>query len=195
MKMKLMFVLSIAFALFTSASAQNNRMVTNEDLEKYRQKRLAAERDYRENYEKMGFPSPEELERQIEQSRAERSRLSARLEAEKLQRDQLNLERERAEAQSRNLQYQTPLNQTYQNDYFSNAVYPNFNYGGFLTFPNFGGAYYNRGNRGGFYGNFGNNRRGNFNNQPRLEYRNNLPVIVPPAPQRIFAPSGGGRRN
>ncbi len=191
MKMRLMFVLLLSFTAIASVAAQNNRTVTNEDLEKYRQKRLAAERDYRENYERMGFPSPEELQRQIEQSRVERSRLAARLEAEKIQRDQLNLETERAEAEARraNLQYQTPNYQTYQSDYFSNFGYPSIGYGGFLTFPNFGG-YYNRGYRGGNYDSY---RRGNFNNQPRVEYRNNIPVIVPPTPRRILSP--GGRRN
>ena len=37
------------------------RTITNADLEKYKQKRLAAEKELRENYRELGFPSPEEL--------------------------------------------------------------------------------------------------------------------------------------
>ena len=40
------------------------RTVTNSTLQKFQEKRLAAERDYRDNYARMGFPSPEELDRQ-----------------------------------------------------------------------------------------------------------------------------------
>lgn len=188
MKSKILFLIGLIFISANAVAAQN-RVVTNEDLEKYRQKRLAAEKDLRENYERLGFPSPEELRKQIEQSNAERSALSARLRAENLEREQFELERQRAEAEarSRNAQYQTPNYNNYQNGNFSNYGYSNFGYGGFLSFPNYGGGFYNnRGsNRGGFYND---NRRGNFGGQPRVEYRNNLPVIVPPVPPRIRAP-------
>ena len=53
------FVLSAAFAV----GAQTKK-VTNADLEKYRTERLKAEKDLRENYAKLGFPSPEELAKQ-----------------------------------------------------------------------------------------------------------------------------------
>lgn len=193
MKNRLWFILILVFATAFSAAAQN-RTVTNADLEKFRQKRLATERDLRENYERLGFPSPEELERQIEQSRTERSELAARLRAETLEREQLNLERRRAEidAQIRSSQqYQTPNYQSNGGDYFYNAPsgfysFPNFNYG----FPN--GGYYRGGqfNRGGFR----NSYRRNYGIAPRIEYRNNIPVQVSAPPRRILAP-GGGRRN
>lgn len=193
MKKRILAFIGLILISANTAAAQK-RTVTNEDLEKYRQKRVAAEKDLRENYERLGFPSPEEMQKQIERDNAERSALSARLEAENARREQLNLERQNAEneARNRNFQYQNQNNQNYQGDYFSNFGYSNFGYGGFLSFPNYGGYY----NRGGFYNNQ-NNRRGNFNNQPRVEYRNNLPVIVPPAPRRILAPrqGDGGRRN
>ena len=79
------------FPVFTQT-----KIVTNADLEKFRQKRLQAEKEYRENYARLGFPSPEELDRQIEKSRVEREELAARLTAERLQREQQ--EAERAEA-------------------------------------------------------------------------------------------------
>ena len=180
MKKRLLFILVFSFISVVSASAQT-RTVTNEDLEKFRQKRLAAERDLRENYERLGFPSPEELEKQIEQSRRERSELAARLRAENLEREQLDLERQRSEAEirSRNYQIQNQIYQPrYEDDYFYN--YPQ---NGFFSFPNFGFRN-NRFNRGNF--------RRNNGNQTRIEYRNNLPVIIKqPQPIRVL----GGRRN
>lgn len=79
MKKQIALFLGLIFSVSGAAFAQTPT-VTNADLEKFRQKRIKAEREYRENYEKMGFPSPEELEAQIEQSRIERAELSARLE-------------------------------------------------------------------------------------------------------------------
>lgn len=181
------FILALSFITAVSAVAQT-RTVTNSDLEKFRQERLAAEKDLRDNYEKLGFPSPEELEKQIERSRVERAELSARLQADNLERERINLERQIAENEARNNYYQSqPRNYSqYENDYFSGyAPY------GFLSFQNSGfpNRRFNRFNRGGSGGNFG--------NQPRIEYRNNLPVIVQPPPRRILAPrqANGGRRN
>ncbi|MDQ2745734.1 MAG: hypothetical protein M3T96_00530 [Acidobacteriota bacterium] len=189
MRNRILVLIGMLFMAANLGMAQK-RAITNEDLEKYRQKRLAAEKDLRENYERLGFPSPEELQKQLDRSSAERSKLSARLEAENLRRAQMDLERQRAETEvnSRVQQYQVENNQGFQNGYFSKSGYSNYGYGGFLSFPNYGSGVYNRGNRGGFYDNFGNNRRGNFNNQPHIEYRNNLPVIVQPPPRRIAAP-------
>lgn len=53
--------------------------VTNADLEKYREKRLAAERELRENYEELGFPSPEELLDMESRSRRERAKIVSEL--------------------------------------------------------------------------------------------------------------------
>ena len=66
----------IAAAAVSAAAQSSGKVVTNADLEKYKQKRLAAEKDYRENYARMGFPSPEELAEQIEKSRQELERTS-----------------------------------------------------------------------------------------------------------------------
>lgn len=193
MKFRLLFILIFSFTAVLSASAQS-RTVTNDDLEKFRQKRLAAEKDLRENYEKMGFPSPAELEKQIEQSRVERGELSARLRAENVERERLDLERQIAEseANSRNRQSQSENSPRYDNDDY----YSNYGLNGFYGFPGYGNQN-NRYNRGGFRGNYNGGYRGNYGNQPRVEYRNNLPVIVRPTPPRIFAPrrTTGGRRN
>ena len=97
-------VLSVVLTLVIAGAAQvsntrASRTVTNTDLDRFKQKRLAAEREYRENYAQMGFPSPEELDRQNEQSRAEREELSAKLREERLERERISAERARAEAE------------------------------------------------------------------------------------------------
>lgn len=84
MKRRLLFILCFMFGLGGFVFAQT-RTVTNADLEKFRQKRVEAERDYRENYAKKGFPSPEELDRQIEADRVKRAELAGRLEAERIE--------------------------------------------------------------------------------------------------------------
>jgi hypothetical protein len=188
MKKRFSFVLILSFLAVVSASAQT-RTVTNNDLEKYRQKRVAAERDLRENYERLGFPSPAELERQIEQNRIERSELAARLRSETLERERLNLERWRAEtdAQSRNVQIQIHNNLPRGDNGFVGYA-PN----GFFNYPYFGFPKYRYNNYG-----FGRGYRRGYGNEPRIEYRNNLPVLVQPPPRIILAPriNFGGRRN
>lgn len=90
MKKRLLFILCLIFIAVGFVSAQTARKtVTNADLEKFRQKRLANERSYRENYERLGFPSPEELEARNEQDCKELSKLSARIERENLQLEQV----------------------------------------------------------------------------------------------------------
>ncbi len=68
MKKRLLFILCLFF-VWTDSSAAQTKSVTNRDLEKFRQKRLQTEREYRENYSRLGFPSPEELEKQNVESR------------------------------------------------------------------------------------------------------------------------------
>ncbi len=60
MRFKIAALMFFIAATAISSMAQN-KTVTNADLEKYRQARLAAEREYRENYERLGMPSPTEL--------------------------------------------------------------------------------------------------------------------------------------
>ena len=87
-----MLLLSVFAGAHVSAQ---RRTVTNAELEKYKQKRLQAERDYNDNFDQMGFPSPEELQRQIEQGRADSLALSERLAAERIERERLQIERDR----------------------------------------------------------------------------------------------------
>lgn len=88
MKIKLLILTLTGLSTALPIFAQQARTVTNADLEKYKNKRIQAERDYEQNYARMGFPSPEELQKQIEKSRIEREALAARLTAERIQREQ-----------------------------------------------------------------------------------------------------------
>ena len=84
MKKRLLSILCLSFVAAVSGYAQNVT-VTNADLEKFRQKRLQAEREYRENHGKLGFPSPEELTRQREQSRLDNEEIIARQKEQRLE--------------------------------------------------------------------------------------------------------------
>ncbi len=92
MRFKIAVLMCFVFAA-VSVMAQTQtkaKTITNADLEKYRQARLTAEREYRENYERLGMPSPAELERRREQSRIETERLSEKLRDNELERERLN---------------------------------------------------------------------------------------------------------
>ena len=147
MKRSLLF-----FVVFLSVGAGSmlaqTRTVTNADLEKFRQERLKAEKDYRENYAKWGFPSPEELQRRSEQSSKEISELAAKLRAEDLEQQRLAAERNRSRQYT--LLLNTPA-QRYSSPYF-------------YTYPLYG-TFYSRPVRG----------RRNFNAMP---YNNNTPVVL-----------------
>lgn len=86
MRRKVLFILCSIFVTSGIAYSQT-KTITNADLEKYRQKRLAAERDYEENYDRMGFPSPEELKRQNEESQQDLIEYSEQLRAERIEED------------------------------------------------------------------------------------------------------------
>lgn len=95
MKGRILLLLCLSLLTALSAFAQT-KTVTNFDLEKFRDQRLLAEKDLRENYLKLGFPSPEELERQREKDRIERETLSARLTKERYERERIEAEQTRA---------------------------------------------------------------------------------------------------
>ena len=116
------------------------RTITNSTLERYQEKRLAAERDYRENYARMGFPSPEELDRQRDADMAARIRLSEQLRQARLEKERLELERQNLDVQAASM----------END-SAETRYDGF-YGGY--FGGYGGSYN--------YGRFG-RRHGRYN--------------------------------
>ncbi len=93
------FALVVGLAGVVGVAAQD-LTITNAEIEKFRQKRLAAEKDYQENYAKMGFPSPAELAKQLEQDRIDNEKLAARLSQERVERERIEAMRMQAEAQA-----------------------------------------------------------------------------------------------
>lgn len=131
--MKTSFIV-LSILLCVGAGFAQTRTITNLDLEKYRQERLTAERDYRENYEKRGMPSPEELEkRRVEDAKA-MAELSARLRYEREFREYAQAQ----QAASANTTYFIPQ-QFYINDgNYRRGIYgyvPYYNYGGQRPYP------------------------------------------------------------
>jgi len=154
-------ILSVTLLLAAGGMAQvtrtpvgTGRTVTNADLERHKQKRLTAERDYRENYAQLGFPSPEELEMQMENSRIEREELSAKLREERLERERINADRAIADAEAATAYYNSQSNE--------GAGYrPFYGYSGY-------GGYGGYGSFGGGFG-FGNSGFGRFGHRGRIQ--------------------------
>lgn len=75
----------IVMLLGSGSSTAQTPTVTGKDLEKFREKRLKAEREYRENYERIGMPSPEELERRRVEDKKTLLELSDKYRQERLE--------------------------------------------------------------------------------------------------------------
>jgi hypothetical protein len=146
MKKRILLMLSLIFSIALTALAQT-KTVTNSDLEKFREKRLAAEKDYRENYAKLGFPSPQELARRIAEDERRLQETSARLEAERTAReraDALNAQINLLETQNRYLQNQAQNFPNSERRYFYNYLpgifyTPSYNF--YINRPRYGSSY------------------------------------------------------
>jgi hypothetical protein len=88
-------LLVLAFLAAVPTVFGQSRTVDNFTLDKFKQQRLAAEKDLRENYAKLGFPSPEELERQRQKDDDEKAELLDKIREERLERERIELERQR----------------------------------------------------------------------------------------------------
>jgi len=92
--MKMQIVFFICFSLTAAVlMAAQTKTVTNADLSKYSQERVKAEKDLRENYAKLGFSSPEEIELRNKSDAKDRAELSARLRLVELERERVEAER------------------------------------------------------------------------------------------------------
>ena len=80
------------FLLSATVAAAQVRTITNSTLQRFQEKRIAADREYRNNYERMGFPSPEELDRQRENDMSARLQLAEQLRRARLEKERLELE-------------------------------------------------------------------------------------------------------
>ncbi len=126
------FVFCVILILAGSAVAQ--RSVTNTDLEKYKGARLKAERDYRENHERLGMPSPEVLEKRREASRLETEKRYEMQREERLEIEKLRAIQAAANAQlassTQFVPFGVPYNDRGAYVYFSNGRFPRYNRGG-----------------------------------------------------------------
>lgn len=167
----------LVFSLATVGIGQT-RTITNATLDKFAQKRLAAERDYRDNYERMGFPSPEELERQREEDMRARLELADQLRTARLEEQRIELERRSLDIEAARLDAEIEA---------SRAVEESIGIGGFYSSGFFSGGF------GGFgRGRFGFHRDRFF---PRVGgYRATpfgiIPTPPPPRPQRVLRGTG-----
>jgi hypothetical protein len=82
--MKSLCIVILSLTAAFSAFAQT-KTITNSDLEKYRQKRVESEKKLKEDYARMGFPSPEEIEKQNAQRRFRMEQYSDQLRQQSLQ--------------------------------------------------------------------------------------------------------------
>lgn len=142
-------VLFLGLLLLTAAvTSAQVPTITNSTLQKFQEQRVAADRDYRDNYARLGFPSPEELERRREIDMSDRLQLADQLR-------QARLEKERLELEQRELDLRAAA-MVVNNDEPENR-YNGF-YGGYLgSFGGYGGygGYYSGGRYNRRYGRFG----------------------------------------
>jgi len=82
MKKFAIVILSLASAFSVFAQTKT---VTNADLEKFRAQRIESEKNLRAEYARKGFPSPEQIERQNRERRAEMEQYSDELRNQRLQ--------------------------------------------------------------------------------------------------------------
>jgi hypothetical protein len=135
-------VLAMCVAILGSGSVLAQRTITNADLDKYRVQREAADRYYRENYEKMGFPSPEELKRQIEEDRIANERLIERWTQERIELQKAEAMRQQAAGATTVVTVPIP---DYSGGNANQVIYDGpFSYGyGYPYYPNYGNRNYN----------------------------------------------------
>jgi hypothetical protein len=126
MKQRSLLILFVMLCLSGFVVGQT-RTVTDDDLEKFREKRLKAERDYRENYARLGMPSPEELERRRVEDKKVLIELSDKLRRERYERDlrEAELAWRAYESSLRQPVYNLQIAPGYSNRYYV----PYYNYG------------------------------------------------------------------
>ena len=130
MKTRLLFVLVSLVVFGVSAFAQ--RSVTNADLERYRDQRVRAENDLRYNYARLGFPSPEELERREMERDRMRNELAARLHDQEVEEQRLIMQYRMAMAASRPQTIVIQSGEDYGDGFLQVGGY----YGGYGSFGN-----------------------------------------------------------
>lgn len=179
MKKRLLFIFCLTFGLGGFVFAQT-KTVTNADLEGFRQKRLRAEKDYQENYQRLGLPSPQQLAERNKQNLKDLVELSERLRAERLENERIDALEAQADAVEAQNNYLQSLSTA-----APSVVEQNYYYGYSPSVYRGGGFYYPYQYGWGNY----DNRRRSYNNWRRNHYRRNywrnvMPPIRPPKPIR-----------
>jgi len=134
MKKQILLLIGFIFISANVLSAQK-KTVTNADLEKFRQRRVQSETEYRENYRKLGLPSPEELDKRREQNGKALAELSERLGKERLEREERQQEEEYRHAQYQ-LYLRNYASQYNQGVYNGNGYYPLGYFGSYYGYSN-----------------------------------------------------------
>jgi hypothetical protein len=121
------FLILCVFAVAVVSAIAQTKTVSNFELEKYKQKRVQAERDLNENYKRLGFSSPEERERRLETWKQESKELSDRLERARLEQENADALAQQAAALAAQQRYY----QSTQPDYpvYDNGLIYSYGYG------------------------------------------------------------------
>ena len=143
---KIAAVLIVVFCGVLVMDAQRaTRTVTNADLAKFRDRRLTAEQEYRDNYQRLGMPSPEELSEMRDRDMDARITLADQLRRARLEKERLELDRARLDHDADRLALETRMASA-QEQYADFGAYGGFYGGGYgYGFP---GYYGNRGRFG-----------------------------------------------
>ena len=195
MKKQILLILSLILGTTTFSFAQATRTVTNNDLEKFRQKREQAEAEYRATYKERGLPSPEEIEQREAERQKDLADYAARARASQQREDEIR-------AQSNEFIMQNNYPGAEKGSYYGQR--PLYQ-GGQVSVPflyNGYGGYYN-----GYYGSrYRRNRRIYPNIPPHTQLSPLLPnvqinrnptlIFTTPTnfPRRIYASPIGGSR-
>lgn len=132
-KIAALFIVVFSTA-FVAEAQRAVRTVTNADLAKFRDRRLAAEQEYRDNYERLGMPSPEELDEQRDRDMEARLELADQLRQARIEKERIEIDRARLDLDADRL--------SLDREAMAESQIVNQSYG-------YGGSY------GGFYGGYG----------------------------------------
>jgi len=137
-------VLFVVISLCAATDAQRAvRTVTNADLAKHRDQRLAAERDYRDNYAQMGFPSPDELAADRERDLADRLQLAEQLRQARLEKERIEIAERRLNLDADRLAFERDVQEAQDRSelyygYSGFGIYGGYDGLGFGGYNNFG---------------------------------------------------------
>jgi hypothetical protein len=158
---KAVLCFGVLIALATMGVAQVPT-VDNFTLEKFQKQRIAAQRDYQENYARMGFPSPEELDRQRDADMNARMQLADQLRTARLEQQRIDIQNRGLDIQAASIENEREAREASYAGYYgteSQGFGGGYGYGGYDGY--YPGAY----GAGGYnYGRYGNGRLGRYRN-------------------------------